>query len=83
MTDTNVYQINIFQILRVMHCIKSVRIRSYPGPHFPAFELNTERYSVSFRIQSECGKMPTRITPNMETFYAVMYKIKKPKPKIK
>ena len=26
---------------------------------------------VSFRIQSECGKMRTRITPNTETFYAV------------
>ena len=25
--------------------------------HFPAFGLNTERYSVSLRIQSECGKI--------------------------
>ena len=25
--------------------------------HFPAFGLNTERYSVSPHIQSECGKM--------------------------
>ena len=24
-------------------------------PHFPAFGLNTERYSLSLRIQSECG----------------------------
>ena len=23
------------------HCVKSIRIRSYSGPHFPAFELNT------------------------------------------
>ena len=22
------------------HCLKSVRIRSYPGPYFPTFELN-------------------------------------------
>ena len=29
------------------HCIKSVRIRSYSGPHFPAFELNTERLRIS------------------------------------
>ena len=28
------------------HCIKSIRIRSYSGPYFPAFGLNTERYSV-------------------------------------
>ena len=34
----------------------------------PYSELNTERYSVSFRIQSKCGEMQTRITPNMGTF---------------
>ena len=28
-------------------CVKSVRIRSYSGPRFPEFGLNTERYSVS------------------------------------
>ena len=37
------------------HHVKSVRIRSYSGPYFPVFGLNTERYSVSLRIQSECG----------------------------
>ena len=31
-------------------CAKSVRIRSYSGPCFPAFGLNTERYEVI------CGK---------------------------
>ena len=51
---------NVFYL--VHHCVKSVRIRSYSGPHFPAFGLNTERY---------CGKMRTRITPNTDTFYAV------------
>ena len=43
-------------------------------PHFPAFGLNTKRYGVSLRIQSECGKMQkkrwTRITPNTDSFYA-------------
>ena len=29
--------------LCLVHCVKSVRIRSYFGPYFPAFELNTER----------------------------------------
>ena len=52
------------------HCVKSVRIRSYSGPHFPAFGLNTERYGVSVHIQLECGKMRTRITPNTNTLYA-------------
>ena len=28
----------------------------FSGPYFSAFGLNTERYKVSFRIQSECGK---------------------------
>ena len=55
-----------------LHCVKSVRIQSYSGPYFPAFGLNTERYSVSLRIQSECGKIRTRITPNTETFHAVL-----------
>ena len=53
------------------HCVKSVRIRSFSGPYFPAFGLNTERYSASLRIQSEGGKMWTRKTPNRDTFHAV------------
>ena len=55
-----------------IHSVKSVGIWSYSGPYFPAFGLNTERYGVSHRIQSECGKMRTRITPNTDTFYAVI-----------
>ena len=56
-----------------MHCVKSVRIQSYSGSHFPAFGLNTtERYSVSLRIQSECGKMRTRITPTTDAFHDVI-----------
>ena len=39
--------------------------------HFPAFGLNTERYSGSLRIQSECRKMRTKITPNTDNFCAV------------
>ena len=26
---------------RTLHCVESVHIRSYSGPHFPAFGLNT------------------------------------------
>ena len=55
-------------------------------PYFPAFGLNTERYSVSLRIQygeilrissfsvrmrENAEKMRTRITPNTDSFYAV------------
>ena len=31
----------------------------------------TRRYGVSLNMQSKCGKMPTRITPNADTFHAV------------
>ena len=49
----------------LIHCVKSVRIRSSSGPYFLAFEL-------SLRNQSECRKMRTRKTPNMDTFHAVI-----------
>ena len=35
----------------VHHCIKSVRIWSYSGLYFPAFGLNTERYSVYIYVR--------------------------------
>ena len=41
----------------LLHCVKSLRIRSYSGLRFPTFWLNTKRYRVSLRIQSECRKM--------------------------
>ena len=55
----------------VTHCVKSVRIRSYSDLHFPKFGLNTGRYGVSRHMQSKCGKMQTRITPNTDTIHAV------------
>ena len=51
--------------------VKNVRIRSYSSLYFPTFGLNTERYGVSLRIQSEGGKMRTGITPNTDSFHAV------------
>ena len=53
------------------NCVKSVSIQSYSGPYFPTFRMNTERYSISVHIQSECRKTWTRITLNMDTFYEV------------
>ena len=44
-------------------CMKSARLRSFSGPYIPTFGLNTERYSVSFGIHSECGKIRTRKIP--------------------
>ena len=57
--------------------MKSVSIWSFPGPHFPAFRLNTERYSGSFCFQSKWGKIQARKTPNMDTFHAVRTQKKK------
>ena len=53
------------------HCVKSVRVWNCSGPYFPAFGRNTERYSVSLRIQFECKKIRTRKTANMDNFHAV------------
>ena len=55
------------------HCVKSVRIRNFSGPYFPAFGLNTERYSVSLQIQFKCEKEKTRKTPNTDTSHAVYF----------
>ena len=52
---------------RIEHCMKSVPIRSFSGLHFPALWLNTERYSESLCIQSKCGKIRTRKTPNTDS----------------
>ena len=52
--------------------MESVPIRRFSGPYFPAFGLNTERYGVSLRIQSEWGKMRTKKTPNTGTFHTLI-----------
>ena len=42
------------------HVVKRVKYGVFYGPYFPTFELNMEKYSVSLRIQFECGKIRTR-----------------------
>ena len=64
--------LDIRRYTKYLRSIKSVRIWSYSGPYFPTFRLNTERYGVSLRIQSECGKIQARITPNTDTFHTVL-----------
>ena len=46
--------------LTQFHCMKSIRIRSYSGPHFPVFGLNT-------------GKYGPEKTPYLRTFHAVWF----------
>ena len=62
-----------YKVYIYIHCVKSVCIRGYSGPDFPAFRLNAERYSISFRIHFKCGKMRTKIIPSTDTFYAVIH----------
>ena len=50
---------------------ESVRIGSYSDPHYPVFGLNTERFEYG-EMHSKYGKMGARITPNTDTFYAVL-----------
>ena len=43
------FRLKIFLWQHVLneHCVKSVCIRSFSDPYFPAFELNTETRSIS------------------------------------
>ena len=81
MASVDVVDVSLLSILKKYHRLSGgifttwtiyygVRIRSYSGPHFPAFELNLERCSI-------CRKMRTRITPNTDTFYAVGFFLRK------
>ena len=59
--------------------VKRFRILSSSGLPFPALRLNTERYSfcsVSVRIQPECGKRRTRITPNTDAMNNIYVSLK-------
>ena len=55
---------------------EKVRVRSFSSFYFPTFGLNTERYRVYLRIQSECGKIQTRKTPNTDPLHAAVCSIK-------
>ena len=43
----------------------------FSSPYFPAFGLDAERYGVSLRIKSECGKIRSRKIPYLDAFHAV------------
>ena len=59
------------ELLAGFHCMKGVQIRSFFWSVFSAFGLNTERYGVSLRIQSNTGKYEPEKTPYLDTFHAV------------
>ena len=56
--------------ISIIHCVKSVGIRSFPDPCFVAFGLNMETYGAVFNRNTEkCGP---RKAPNTDTFYALI-----------
>ena len=55
---------------------KEYKFGVFSGPYFPVFVLNTKNYSVTLRIQSECGKIRTRETHNLDTFQAALVGVK-------
>ena len=70
--EIEIEQILLIQLIfDISHCVKSVSIRSFSGPYFPPFRVNAEKYGLSPHIQSKCGIIRTRKTPNTFTFHAV------------
>ena len=62
-----------------LHWVKSVHSRSYSGPYFCRIfphldwiwgDTSTSPYTV--RMRGNAAKIRTRITPNTDTFYAVL-----------
>ena len=51
--------------------MKSVYVLSFPGPYFPEFGLNTERYEGSLRIQSHSENTDQK-NPNTDIFHATV-----------
>ena len=52
-------------ILNDLHCVKSVRIRSFSGLYFPVFGLITERYSVSLNNLSVIDEKMLNLSDNL------------------
>ena len=59
----DVFAIFYVSQLSIMDCVKRVRIRSYSGPYF----------SRIFPHSDWIRKMRTRITPNTDSFYALVF----------
>ena len=62
---TSLYTFSRHHLQLNKHGVKSVRIRSYSGPYFPAFGTDTKRYG-----EIQIGEIRTRITSNTDNFYA-------------
>ena len=45
----------------IVHCVKSVGIRNYSGPSFPAFGMNTERFSIITLQCCQCQRSKIKV----------------------
>ena len=54
--------------------VSTLRQRATKSQHFAFSRIRTE-YGEIRSIQSKCGEMRTRITPNTDTFHAVVFKL--------
>ena len=59
------------QLMRNMYCVESVCIRSFSGPYFPAFALDTERSEYSVRMRENMGQSNSEYGH----FHAVMHSV--------
>ena len=66
---SQVYQPPRTFLCRTPHCVKSVHIRSFCGPYFPTFGMNTESFSGPYF--PTFGMNTDQNTPNMDTFHAL------------
>ena len=66
--------IYFYVIKNQLTCSKWVTkiLQRYENNVQQTLKRDMERYGVSLRIQSECGKIRTRITSNTDAFYAVI-----------
>ena len=51
-----------------VHCMKSVRIRSYSGPYFPAFGLNADQNNSEYGHFLRSGESYLFVEINEDTF---------------
>ena len=60
------------KIEKRVHCVKSVRVRSFSGPYFLTFGLNTETYSVRMRGNTDQNNSEyiRRLFSNFLSLYA-------------
>ena len=59
---------NPFNLFAMHRCVKSVRVRSFSGPYFPVFGLNTDCARVSFLIKHSLYSVRMRENTDKKNF---------------